>query len=439
MAVLGYYLLLGFRSLRKSPVLTALMVMSIAFGVAASMTTYAVFRAMSGDPVPSKSHQLFFPQLDLWGPASRKGGTELPDDLTYTDALALVRHRGDTMQTALYPIEPTVYPQDPTQKPRSIAGQAVYVDFFRMVDAPFRYGSAWSTQDDRNHAPLAVISDELNQRLFGGANSVGRDVRLNDRTFRVVGVLKNWHPQPKFYNLANNRAFEEEDDVFVPFTAAIDAQMASNGGFRCGDAVPASGFAGALASNCAWIGYMVELSGPAQVSAYRQLLDGYMRDQQKAGRFAWPPNYRLRDLPAWMDFEGVVPPETRMSLVVATSLLIVCMVNAIGLLLAKFLRRSSEIGVRRALGATRGAIVLQFGAEAASVGVAGGVLGLLLTWLGVLWMHHVLPPNISMLARIDASLLVETVVLAIVATIIASMYPILRAAGVRPAMQLKID
>ena len=43
---------LGARSLRKNPVLTALMVMAIGFGVAASMITYAVFRAVSGDPIP---------------------------------------------------------------------------------------------------------------------------------------------------------------------------------------------------------------------------------------------------------------------------------------------------------------------------------------------------------------------------------------------------
>ena len=63
-----YYLQLGFRSLRRNPVLTALMVMTIGFGVASSMTTYTVFRAMSGDPIPWKSGKLFFPQIDAWGP-----------------------------------------------------------------------------------------------------------------------------------------------------------------------------------------------------------------------------------------------------------------------------------------------------------------------------------------------------------------------------------
>ena len=48
----GYYLELAVRSLRRSPGLTALMILSIGFGVAASMTTYSVFRGLSGDPIP---------------------------------------------------------------------------------------------------------------------------------------------------------------------------------------------------------------------------------------------------------------------------------------------------------------------------------------------------------------------------------------------------
>jgi putative ABC transport system permease protein len=440
--LIAYYLTLGFRSLRKAPILTALMVMSIAFGVAASMTTYAVFRAMSGDPIPWKSSKLFFPQLDTWGPKSRdasQAGDELPDILTYTDATALMHRQGGIPQTALYPIEPTVYPDDPGKKSVAVNGHAVYTDFFRIVDAPFRYGSGWSADDDQSHGLLVVISSGLNQRLFGGGNSIGKEVRLNDRTYRVVGVLDNWHPQPKFYDLANSNAFGAGDDVFVPFTAAIDQQMATNGNFSCGASLPAAGFSGILHSSCTWIAYLVELDSASQVDAYRHFLQNYLSDQQRAGRFGWPPNYRLRNLPAWMDLERVVPPETKMSVVVASCFLIVCMVNAIGLLLAKFLRRSNEIGVRRALGATRRAIALQFGAEAATIGIAGGVIGLLLTLAGVAWMHHTLPTEVAALTTIDASLLAETLLLAIAAAILAGMYPILRASRVRPAMQLKID
>ena len=438
----GYYLQLAIRSLRRNPVLTGLMVLTIGFGVAASMTTYAVFRAMSGDPIPWKSSKLFFPQIDVWGPASREGGQSgdgLPADMTYTDALALMREHRASRQTAMYPIQPTAYPEDPLEKSRSVPGHAVYASFFPMLDVRFRFGSGWSSADDDHRTRAVVINSQLNQRLFGGKNSVGKDVRLDGHSYRITGVLNNWHPQPQFYDLSNSNAFGPADQVFVPFTTAVDQQLPTNGGMGCGRALPDPGFAGVLASSCVWVAYMVELDNAAKVASYRRYLDGYARQQQRAGRFSWPANNRLRNLPQWMDLMGVVPPESKVSLVVSFCLLLVCMVNAVGLLLAKFLRRSNEIGVRRALGASRVAIASQFGMEAGVVGLAGGVLGLLLTWCGVLWMHGVLPPDVAALTRINPTLLWQTMVLAAAATLIAGLYPILRATHVRPAMQIKID
>jgi putative ABC transport system permease protein len=99
-----YYIELALRSLRRSPGLTALMVLAIGFGVAASMTTYAVFRAVSGNPLPEKSAQLFTPQIDNLGSQSGKARGDLPDALTYADATALMQARQATRRAAIYPV-----------------------------------------------------------------------------------------------------------------------------------------------------------------------------------------------------------------------------------------------------------------------------------------------------------------------------------------------
>ena len=69
--MLGYYFGLGLRSLRRNVVLTVLMIVAIGVGIGASMTTLTIYRAMSGDPLPGKSAQLFVPQIDNWGPQRR--------------------------------------------------------------------------------------------------------------------------------------------------------------------------------------------------------------------------------------------------------------------------------------------------------------------------------------------------------------------------------
>ena len=64
-----YYLKLALRSTRRSPVLTGLTIVVLGVGSGASMTTFSVYRAMTGDPIPNKSRQLFMVQREkLLGP-----------------------------------------------------------------------------------------------------------------------------------------------------------------------------------------------------------------------------------------------------------------------------------------------------------------------------------------------------------------------------------
>jgi putative ABC transport system permease protein len=434
----AYYLRLGVRSLRRNPVLTVLMVLAIGVGVASSTTTYAVFRAVSGNPFPQKSNQLFAPQIDVWGPQSRAQGGDLPDALPYADAMALLRDHKGKRQTAIYPVGLNVVPESGATEPFAVSGYATYDDFFAMFDVPFLYGGAWSTTQDDARAAVVVISSQLNQQLFGGANSVGRTVRLDDHDYEVVGVVADWNPRPRFYDVNNSGGFNDPPDFFLPFTRAVDVQTDTAGNNNCyGSAGRKPGFDGWLQSDCAWISYWVELPDADAVRAYRQYLLGYASEQQRAGRFHWPAKVTLRNLTQWLDYEKVVPPETRISLLLSLGFLMVCLVNTIGLMLAKFMRRAGEIGVRRALGASRREIWMQFLAEAAMVGVSGGLVGVLFTCFGVLGIGLVFQPDIARLARINIGLAGLTLLCAVVATLASAFYPTWRAARIQPAWQLK--
>jgi putative ABC transport system permease protein len=440
--MLGYYLDLAIRSLKRSPGLTVLMILIVAFGVGASMTSYSVFRAVSGDPIPWKSSRLFVPQIDIWGPKGRLDATnnDPPDAMDYLDATTLMRDHRGKYQSAMYRVSPSIVPPDPHMHPINVGGHAVYSEFFAMLDVPFKFGSGWGADSDAQRAAVAVINSKLNQKLFGGANSVGKTLDIDGKDYRIVGVLDNWTPKPVYYDVVNTGGFTtDQEDVFLPFTRAIDVGMPNDGNTNCAEVPKTPGFVGLQQSPCVWISYMVELDDKAAVSAYKNYLDGYFNDQKAAGRFNWPLNNRLRDLPAWLASEHVVPSDTKVSLVVALGLLVACLVNTAGLLLAKFLRRSAEIGVRRALGAPRMAIYTQFLIEAGMVGFTGGLLGLLLTSVGIHGIGWVLPKEIASLARVDLGLLVLTLLVAVVATMLAGLYPTFRASRVQPALQLKTN
>ena len=435
-----YYLDLALRSLKRSKGLTALMILTIAFGVAASMTTWSVFRAVSGDPIPWKSSKLYVPLIDMWGPAGKGSDPtnphygEPPDAMDYNDAVALQRDHRASLQSAMYLVTPSVIPADPSKHPINVSGHAVFDEFFPMTDAPFQFGSGWSAADDEHRAQIVVISGDLNRKVFGGGNSVGKTLNIEGRDYRVVGVLKDWHPQPLFYDVVNSGGFYiGQEDVFLPFNTAIAAGMPNDGNTNCTDTPKESGFVGLQHSSCIWISYMVQLNDAAAAQSYKDYLAGFERTRYTQ----WAPNVRLRGLMDWLDYEHVVPSDTRVSLLVALGLLVVCLVNTAGLLLAKFLRRSGEIGVRRALGAPRVAIYAQFLTEGGVIGLAGGVLGLLLTGLGVASVGLVMPKDIADLARLDVSLLFTTLVVAVLAAMLAALYPTYRASSVQPAWQLK--
>jgi putative ABC transport system permease protein len=433
----AYYFQLGLRSLKRNPMLTALMVMAIGFGVAASMITYSVFRAVSGDPIPEKSSQLFVPQIDSWGPQQNENG-DPPGALNYVDAMALMKAHQAPRMTVVYEVDLSTVPRDANSVPVATNGYAVTADFFPMFDVPFLYGSGWSNSDDEGRAADIVISQEFNQRMFGGANTVGQKITLSGHDYRIVGVTRHWDPSPRFYGAwRSDSAFGDSPDFYLLLNRALDLQTDNAGRNSCRGALTYSGWDQYLQSNCVWLMPWVELNTSSDVARYRRFLESYSADQQHAGRYSWAPNVRLHNVMEWLDHQHIVPSESRISLIVAMSFFIICLVNTIGLLLAKFMRRAGEIGVRRALGATRHEIYAQYLVEAAAVGLAGGLIGLLLTAVGMSGVGLLFQPEIARLAHLNMSLIGLTVALAIFATVIAAFYPAWRAAQVQPAWQLK--
>jgi putative ABC transport system permease protein len=434
----SYYFGLALRSLRRNVVLTVLMIAAIGVGIGASMTILTVFRAMGNDPIPNKSRQLFAVQIDNWGPV--KGGPRNDDNMSeqisYTDAIALMNMRAARRQTAMYATGAALTPANPDLRPFQVHTRAAYADFFPMFSVPFLYGAAWGAADDEGRSDVVVISRELNDKVFAGANSVGKTLNLDGRDFRVVGVIDRWEPIPKFYDL-NNNLYGKSEQAFIPFNRAIESQMPSWGNNNCHGDVGAGGWDGHLHSECVWTQFWAELPTVADAEHYRTALNNYAADQQRAGRFHWPANTRLRDVREWLHYQHVVSNEVRIMVVVSFSFLLVCLLNAMGLMLAKIMGRAGDIGVRRALGANRAAIFSQCLIEAGVIGFAGGVLGLALTALGLVGLRSLLSEEVTRLTHFSLSDIAIAVSVSVVATTLAGLYPTWRASQVQPAWQLK--
>ena len=432
----AYYLRLGFRSLRRNPVLTALMVLTLGVGIAASMSTMAVLAILSGNPIPDKSGQLIVPLLDN-NPANFAADAKPPDQMSYIDATNLLAQHHAKHQTAIYGFQPYIESGRKDLPPFASTGIAPTRDFFAMFKVPFRHGGPWDADADTNHGDVAVISTTLSEKLFGSkVNPVGRRVRMNDHDYQITGVIGDWAPLPRYYRLISaNPAYGDVEDLMIPFSTAVDRKFGNSGSTDC-SSDSGNGYDAFLRSECVWIQYWAELDSASDRQAYGDYIAAYIGEQKKLGRYHRPVNYKLYDVMEWLDHQGVVGKDSRLQTWLAFGFLLVCLVNTIGLLLAKFTGRAGEVGVRRALGAPRREIFRQFLIEAGVVGVAGGIVGLLLSF-GGLWLIAQQSQSMQTVAHMSASMLLATIAFAIACSLIAGLLPTWRACQVRPAVQLK--
>jgi putative ABC transport system permease protein len=435
----GYYLRLALHSLRKNPGLTSLMVAAIGLGIGVCMTTLSIYYLMSSNPVRYKDHLLYAVTMDAWNPARAYDEDDHPDlppwELTYRDAMAIRGSDIPTLHAAMFKVTFIVQPERQDVHPFLARARATDGDFFRLFDVPFIYGSGWDHSMDANAEQVAVINKETNDKVFGGENSVGRTITLNERKFKVIGVIDAWNPTPVYYDV-NNGAFDESEEIYVPFSLTAPLELDSAGNTNCWKPETIDSFSGFLNSECVWIQYWVQLDSAEQRGRYQSFLDNYAAEQKTLGRFGRPVNNRLTRVSELLKERKAAGDDSPVLVGLSFMFLAVCVLNTVGLLLAKFIGKAPQIGLRRALGATRGAIFGQHLIEVAVVGIAGGVLGLILAWLGLQGVQAMLDES-DRYAHLDLNMLVVGLVIALVASLTAGMYPTWRVCRMSPAPFLK--
>jgi putative ABC transport system permease protein len=387
--------------LRKNPGFTAVAMLTLALGIGANTAIFSVVNAVLLRPLPyGNSEQL----LAISQTDRTSGTTGVPVSFTKFTEIS-EQNKSLANAAAFYPYTPSLVSE---HEPELVNAVRISADLFRVLGITPPLGRNFLPEEEKPGGDdAAILSDGFWHSHFAADPGVlGKTLSLDGKRVTIVGVLPaSFHFPLQF----------PEPDVWLPRVSEPNfltpQQIHSGAGYL---SVIARLRPGETLSRA-----------QAELSA----IDGRYREQ--FGSYVDATKYSLA---ATSLEEGLVGP-LRASLLVLLAavgfvLLIAC-ANVANLLLARATSREREIGIRKALGATRARLVRQLLSESLLLALGGGALGIFLASTLMPALRALSPATVPRLAeaRIDASVLFFSLSLCALTGVLFGLMPSMQAAG----------
>ena len=290
------------------------------------------------------------PGTGLAGTNASSLGTSV-STLTFEDALAVERG-SDSVKNVAPVIESsgTVEFRDKITTLISGTSESYYV----VRNFPVAKGDFFSRGYIRGYRPVAVLGDAVLSSLFPKQNPIGKNVKINGRNFKVVGVMKK-----KGTTLTLNN----DNRILIPITVAED-------------------LLGTKQVNLMFI----QAQSPALVQNGVEDTTRILRERHGKTDFAVSEQKDILNT-----FQGIMGTLSGMLGGIAGVSLLVGGIGIMNIMLVTVTERTREIGVRKAVGATRGDIMAQFLLESVFISALGGLVGVAVGFGGARFLGEILP------------------------------------------------
>jgi putative ABC transport system permease protein len=394
------------RSLRRSPGFTVAALLTLALGIGANTAVFSVVDAVILRPFPYRDPSRL---VMIWDRLSKLGLDQFPPSFAnYYD----YRQQNRVFQdiAAFYYADLNLEGRGDSA-PERIEAMAVSSNLFSVVGVAPALGQAFTeNQNQPGSQDSVILSNGLWRRRFGAdPGVVGQSVRMNGQTYRIQGVMPHGF---EFTIRAGSTP-----DVYTPMLlprspARQEGLLRLIARLKPGVSLPQA------QANMTAIAAGIE-------AAYHPY-NGPHGEQAGYGISILPLRYQL--------FGSFRTGVLMLAGAVIFVLLIVC-ANVSNLLLARGARRQREIAVRAALGATRGQLVAELGAESLLLALTGGALGTLLAWMGIGILPALSPLPDQTRIALDARVLAFSLASSLLTGLIFSLAPVLR--GARTAFHLE--
>jgi putative ABC transport system permease protein len=369
MRLLPYHLRLAVRSLRRDPGLssTIVVVLAIAAGIFCTALMHYLRAYVGSSPALTASlHQVEIVRTHEALEKAFVGTNAAPNLVAARQRVSFPTYRLlaasglPTRQTGTFRAR-VLIDGEGRLPPRPRNARFAHADFFEMFALPFRFGGPWTRQDDAAGAPVAVLGGPLNDQLFGGADSVGREVVVDGRPFRVVGVVEGAQPFSPEWDRAITGG--PQDLLYLPF--AEHERLLARPESPISDGPEGPRYADLLASGTTSVAFWIDLPTAALRDAYARYLETTLG--------ARGVRYELRDLARLRRALGL--PKSALNFFVFLTFIVLLGAGLVTtrLFLAKGLTRQEELSIFRAVGAPRLSLVVRQLLEALLLSALAGL------------------------------------------------------------------